>query len=211
MIIISWKEVTEQNNGTGDKKELNYVKLSVGHNPMRILDDEPISFWSHWIQAANGGKGMSLMCIGKDCPGCDSIKYDKINKIQTKNKTSRKHAINVWNRKTKRVEILEKGKTIFESLAIYLDSMGDLKDYDIDIVQTGEGFGNVKYTVMPIMKSESLPDEAKDVYDLSEIYKPMSKEMMILIMNGKTIDEARKELGLDDDVVDINEVDFTKK
>lgn len=203
-----WNEVL--NSGAREnKEEVRFVKFNEGANNLRILDEEPVAVWKHWVQGANGGKGMSIVCLGKNCPMCEKNKSDKANNLKTKDRIQRVFIINVYNRATKQVEVLEKGTTIFKTLATFHEQMGDLRNYDVNILKTGQGL-NTAYTVIPVMKSPEVP-EGLEKYDIEANNKPLSVEMVNLLMAGLTYEEANKTLGgetksSDDDL----EVDFTQ-
>ena len=194
MSTSTW-DLAIQNEREGSKTEVAYVKFNDGNNQMRILDKEPVAMWVHWLAEANNGKGLSVNCLGQNCPACEQLKYQKANKMQTRNRVSRQFAINVYNRTTKQVELLQKGKTIFETLATYHKQMGDITGYDINIVKSGRGL-DTKYTVVPVMQSEAIPSDL-ELYDLTKISETFSREMVELLMTGQSIEEAKKTLGED--------------
>ena len=142
--MSTWDLVTENENVREGKSETNYVKFVEGDNQLRILDAEPKAIWVHWLANANNGKGLSVVCLGKDCPMCAKYRYDKANKVNTRDRLSRQFVINVYNRNTKRVELLQKGKSIFGTLATFHKSMGDITGYDMNIVKTGKALDNFK-------------------------------------------------------------------
>ena len=157
---------------------------------MRILDAEPKAVWVHWLSQANNGKGLSVVCLGKNCPMCEKLRYDKANNVQTRDRIQRQFVINVYNRNTERVELLQKGKSIFETLATFHKQMGDITGYDINIVKAGKGL-DTKYTPVPVMQSQPIP-EGLELYDLDEVTQTFDPLVVELLISGMTIEDAKK-------------------
>lgn len=211
---MGWNDIINDSKG-GDKKETKYIPLKA--NPdgsavtyqMRVLDAEPYSRWTHWVQSANGGKGTSMDCIGKGCPACAKIKVEG----KSRQLSSRKqHALNVINRASGEVEVLDKGNSCFESLVGILEEVGDLRNYDIKIRVAGEGTDTV-YTPIP-MPAKPLTDAEKALvkYDFAELYPKLTPEQMTEMINGATwkdvLGNAAPDAVVGDD--DKLDVDFTK-
>ena len=193
---MSWSEIlnpTNNNNTNNNESAVKYCKLKVGTNKLRVLDEEPYSRWSHWIPQANSGKGTSVDCIGKGCPVCEKIKEDKKNGAKQKYSTKKAHAINVLNRETNEVEILDSGNKIFQGLAILLSQMGDLRGYDVNIVKSGSGTSTT-YQVLPVYPPVPLTDAEKSMklYDIKSIYKKLTPEQILGLMSGKSLAEVTK-------------------
>ena len=193
--MSTWDLALENENSREGKGETSYVKFQDGNNQMRILDAEPKAVWVHWLSQANNGKGLSVVCLGKNCPMCEKLRYDKANNVQTRDRIQRQFVINVYNRATQRVELLQKGKTIFETLATFHKSMGDITGYDINIVKTGRGL-DTRYTVIPVMQSEPVP-QGLELYNLDEVTKVFERPMVDLLMSGMSIEDAQKTFNAD--------------
>ena len=193
--MSTWDLALENENSREGKGETLYVKFQDGNNQMRILDAEPKAVWVHWVSNANNGKGLSIVCLGKDCPMCRKLKYDKANNVQTRDRIQRQFVINVFNRTTNRVELLQKGKTIFETLATFHKSMGDITGYDINIVKSGRGL-DTKYTVIPVMQSSPIPN-GLELYNLDDVTKVFDVPMVELLMSGMSIEDAQKTVNAD--------------
>lgn len=210
---MSWNDVgsnVKQNNNNEGKKTV-YVTLPVGSTKLRIVDEEPESRWTHWIPQANGGKGLSVRCIGKGCPVCTAIKADKAANRKTKYSSTKSHAINVIDRADGEVKVLDKGNSIFNQLLVLMGQMGDLRNYDVTITRTGESFGSISYMVTPVFPPSELTEEEKakveaNRFDLKEITKAFTAEQIVQLMSGATLDEVVKN---DEEVVD-EPVDFTR-
>lgn len=184
-----WDMALEKEN-TREGSETNYVKFVDGANQMRILDAEPKAVWVHWVSGANNGKGLSVVCLGKQCPMCAKYKFDKANGVQTRDRLSLQFVINVYNRTTQRVELLQKGKSIFETLATFHKSMGDITGYDINIVKSGKGL-DTKYTPVPVMQSEAVP-QGLELYNLDEVTQMFDVEVVNMLLAGMSIEDAKK-------------------
>lgn len=204
---MSWNEVgTEQN---GDKKEVSYLKFPEGSTTLRVLDEAPYSRWSHWLPApANGGKGVGIDCIGRECPICSKISMEKAKGIARENmkfSTKKLHSINVLVRKadgTSEINVLEQGNGLFGNLKDVMVMMGsagmqpDLRNIDIMVNRTGTGFNNTKYSVMPLMhKNQPLTEQEKalEKYNLLELKPRLTPEQIADVMNGATLDSIAKE------------------
>lgn len=193
--MSTWDLAMMNENSREGKSETNYVKFQDGNNHIRILDAEPKAIWVHWLASANNGKGLSVVCLGKDCPMCAKYRYDKANNINTRDRLSRQFVINVYNRNTERVELLQKGKQIFETLATFHKSMGDITGYDINIVKAGKGL-DTKYTPVPVMNSAPAP-QGLELYNLDEVTQTFDPIVVELLMSGMTIEDAKKTVSSD--------------
>jgi hypothetical protein len=206
---MAWKDVKSENSQQNDAQKVKFTAFEEGTIKGRILDDQPYTRWVHWIPKANGGKGGSVTCIGKECPCCiENAKHDKKSKPYTSRKL---HSINFLNRDTGEVEILERGNALFEPLSGFLDEIGDLRNYDIKIRISGKG-KDMSYVPIP-MPPKPLTEAEKNLekYDLKEFYKPPTPEQIIMLMNGASYREAfgtgeDSEQGEDEQI----DVDFTK-
>jgi hypothetical protein len=200
---MPWNEVGNKGNNNQSEKTEFVQFPSAGTIKGRILDDEPVSRWKHWIPMANGGKGLSVTCIGKGCPVCAKIAEAKKTKAKSPFGSTKSHMINFLAKSftpagsqtpqaINKVQILDKGNKVFEGLLTVMQQMGDLKNYDVTITQTGEGFGNINYTVLPTFPPVVLsPEEAAlPKYDIAEITKPLTAEQIEQLMNGATMEQV---------------------
>jgi hypothetical protein len=206
---MAWLDLEKNdraNSGEGAKK-VDYVKLTAGETvKLRILDEQPESRWVHWVQSANKGKGLGIKCPGKGCPMCADMAEKRKTKTPQKYSCTKSHALNVLNRNTGKVEILDKGNKIFEQLLNMLKQMGDLRNYDITITttKTGSEATNVNYSVLPTFPPTPLTEaeKAMEKYDLKELTKGFTIEQIGKLLNGATIEEVTKD--------DNSPVDFTQ-
>lgn len=208
---MAWLDVNNNGNG-GSSTEVKYVKFPVGKTKLRVLDAEPYSRWTHWIKAANAGKGMSVDCIGKGCPVCRAIVEDKKAKREKRYSSSKSHAINVLVKDqlgtaVNEVQILDKGNSIFGMMADIMSESGDLRGYDLTITRRGESLGEISYTVLPVYPPTPLTDSEKalEKVDIKEMRKPLTAEQIEVLMAGGSL--APKEES-SDSAGDIN-IDFT--
>jgi hypothetical protein len=213
MINMGWNDVTgKPNNGEGQKEKTRYNKLVSGKtHTIRVLDEQPFSRYTHWIQAANGGTGLTVDCPGAGCPICADIKAKK-KAGQTQKYNSRKlHALNILNRETGEVEVIDKGKRLFEMFLGLMNEIGDLRGYDIKVRVTGTD-SDTTYTPIAL-PPKPLTDAEKALvkYDLNEISLKVTNEQMQMLMNGATLKDV---FGTDEETNDEQEeapnVDFTK-
>lgn len=188
---MSWSMIGATNNSNDGAEKTRYTKLE-GTVTGRVLDDEPVTNWTHWVQNMNGGKGGSVDCIGKEtCPICQIIEADKAAGRPKKYSSSKKHKINFLNRKTGEVEVLNSGETVFEGLKNIMIQMGDLKNIDVSITKTGEK-KQTKYAVLPVIKMGVSPAPLSDAeralpkYDLTTLNKPLTPEQIVGLLEGKS-------------------------
>lgn len=213
---MGWNDVNGQKTGgvEGQKEKTRYNKLVSGKtHTIRVLDEQPFSRYTHWIQAANEGKGITVDCPGTGCPVCADIKAKK-KAGQTQKYNSRKlHAINILNRETGEVEVIDKGKRLFEMLLGLMNEIGDLRGYDIKVRVTGTD-SDTTYTPIA-MPPKPLTDAEKALqkYDLNEISLKVTIEQLQMLMNGASLKDV---FGIDEttdeetETEDAPSVDFTK-
>lgn len=214
---MAWTDVGQKSSS--GKSEVIFAKLKAGTTQIRILDEQPFSRWTHWLPAANAGKGVSITCIGKDCPVCAIIKEDKANKAKKPRFTSRKmHAINVLNRTDSEVQILDKGNGLFEQIVGIIEEMqdtnGDICNYDVKIRVSGAD-KDTTYVVIPCVPTVLTKEEAAlKKYELEKIFPIFTAEQVTQLMNGATFDSilnpsSDNDINSVDDIDDID-VDFTE-
>lgn len=201
-----WNNVGNENNT--EKKEVKYLKFPEGSTVIRVLDEAPYTRWQHWLPApANGGKGVGIDCIGKECPVCQKIAMEKAKgtpKEQIKLTTKKVHSINVLVRKPNgedELNVLEQGNGLFGNLKDVMVMMGsagmtpDLRKMDVMINRTGTGFNNTKYSVMPLMNKVSDLTEKElslEKYNLQELKPKLNPEQIVQVMNGATLESVTK-------------------
>ena len=166
----------------------HYTKFNEGNNLIRILDNEPFSYWSHWLNKQQ----TSVACMGKDCPICAIIAQMKANKETPIYTSTMRHAIRIWNYTTNQMEIMIQGKNFFNDLLTLHKEVGDITSYDIKVVRKGEGT-ETKYTLLPtVPKDFAITDGITEV-DMKDVFSPPTKEEMLLLIEGKTWSEINGE------------------
>ena len=220
---MAWEEVGS-NNENSEKKEVKYLKFPVGATRLRVLDSEPYSRWTHWLPApANGGKGVSIDCIGKGCPVCETINMEKAKgtpREKIRFSTKKTHSLNVLVKSDtgNEVNVLEQGNGLFGQLKdvmVMMSSIGmkpDLTTVDVMVNRTGTGFSDTKYSVMPLMNEvKPLTEEELNLekYDLKNLKPNLEPAQIIAIMNGAKLEDVAKEDMEEDKPVEPSEMSDT--
>lgn len=190
---MGWNEV----EGNASEK-IHFTKFNEGTTMIRILDNEPYSFWSHWLQKQQ----TSVTCMGKDCPICNIIASARANKVDSPYNNSHRHAMRIWNYSTNKMEVMIQGKGFMSDMLALHREIGDLRTYDIKIVRNGTGT-DTKYTVLPTAPSEFQITEGIEEVDMQEMFKSPTREEMLLLIEGKTwkeINEMNGENNYENDV-----------
>lgn len=183
MMKMAWTDI-ENNASETSKEKVPYTKFKQGAQKIRIIDDEPFSFWQHWLPK----QSTSVVCPGKDCPICNVIKAQKANKETPQYNSTHRHAIRIWNYDTNQMEVLIQGKTFFAQLLTLLKEVGDLRNYDIKVIKSGEG-KNTTYTVLPCAASDFEFEDKLSEVNMEDLFAPPEKEVIIQLMEGKTYKE----------------------
>ena len=179
---MGWNDVERS---TGENREkIPYTKFEKGATNIRILDDEPFSFWSHWLQKQQ----TSITCPGKGCPICNVIAQAKANKQEQKYNSTQRHAIRIWNYKTNQMEVMIQGRTFFSNLLMLHREIGDITTYDIKVVKNGEG-KETTYSLLPSQPSDFTITEGIEEVNYEEMLKAPTTEEIIQLMEGKTWSE----------------------
>lgn len=191
------------NNGdSSDKKKVEFAKFPVGITRIRILDEEPLTRWTHWLPKFQ----RSLNCPGRGCPICEIRKNQKANKEQYSWAMAKRVAINIYNYETKRVEVMEQGVTFFEDLRDVMKDLTEdgknLRDVILKVRRRGEGKDDTSYRI-DVDKHEPLTAEeitsmGESLTDLTDFFKPNTNEQILRIVNGEDwndvmIPEAKEE------------------
>lgn len=179
---MGWNDVaktTEEN-----REKVPYTKFDKGATQIRVLDNEPFSFWSHWLQKQQ----TSVTCPGKGCPICNIIAQMKANKQQPMYTSSQRHAIRIWNYKTNQMEVMIQSKSFFQQLLVLHEEIGDITTYDIKVVRQGEG-KETTYSLLPSAPSDFEITEGIEDVDLNELLSPPTPEEIVQLIEGKTWSE----------------------
>lgn len=182
---MGWNEVEAKNGSSGDRKQIPYTKFSEGNTLIRILDEEPYSFWNHWM--TKHGKG--VVCLGKGCPICSVIANQKANKETPTYSSTQRHAMRIWNYNTKQMEVMIQGKQFFEQLLNLHREVGDIKSYDIKVTRKGSDT-TTTYMLLPTTPKEFEFAEQVEEINFEETFKPIEKDKLLQLMEGKTFEEV---------------------
>lgn len=178
----------------GNKKQ-EFTKLPEGVTKIRVIDDVPNVRWTHWMPASTlkgvTGKGRSVNCPGKGCPICEIRKIQKANKQDYTYGMSRRIAMQVINRNTGKLEIMEQGVTFFEDLkevmAILKEDNLQLKDADISIRRRGLDTSTTYR--LDVAEKYDLTDDDNKMVDakiaLEEYFIPTTIEQITRLLNGE--------------------------
>lgn len=170
-----------------DKEKMTYTKLPEGNSIIRAIDSEPVSFWNHWLQAQKTG----ITCLGKDCPICAIIAQQKADKTTPMYASSQRHAIRVWNYATNQMEVLIQGRQFFQNLLVLHREVGNITTYDIKIVRKGTDTSTTYQMLPQAVKPFEFEDKLTDV-DFVELFKPIDRETVLLLMEGKTWEQIKE-------------------
>lgn len=183
---MSWSEITNgSGSGASSGEKVNYLKTPVGITKIRIVDAEPKSRWTHWIQAANGGTGMSVGCPGKGCPVCAIISADRKIKATPRYSSAKSHALNVIDRKDGSIALMDKGNSIFGQIVDIMGQMPDVMSYDLTITRRGEK-KEATYTVIPCFPPTPITEAERALvkYDVDLLTKPFTIAQTQMFMDG---------------------------
>lgn len=185
---MSWADV----EGTpSDKEKVEFTKFPEGLTVIRALDKDPYSYWNHWLPK----QGMGTSCLGaKECPICHVIAESKANKVTAPYSSTKRHAIRIWNYTTNRMEIMAQGKNFFSDLQTLHKDVGDITTYDIKVKRTGTEMNDTKYMLLPAAPSEFAFAGNESIVDVdwAVTLKPIDKDKLLLLMEGKSIEEVFK-------------------
>lgn len=177
---MGWNDVATNNENKNENK-IQYTKFETGNTVIRILDNEPESFWQHFLMKQNS----AITCPGKDCPICNVIKAQKIAGEKPQYNSTKRHAMRIWNYNTNKMEILIQGNRFFSDLLNLHNNVGDLKSYDIKVIRSGSGT-DTKYMLLPNQPSEFSITEGIEDVNLKELFAPPAREEILQLMEGKT-------------------------
>ena len=182
-------------NTKSESTKAEFTKFPVGITNIRIIDSEPHMRWTHWMPKFN----RSINCPGKGCPICEIRKQQKANKEDYTYSMGRRFAINVLNKETGKVEIMEQGVGFFQDLK---DLMADLKvegrtllDVDIKVRRRGTGKDDTSYRLDLGNKSELRNEETaliSNKVNMDEFFKPHTNEQILRLLNGESWEDVMK-------------------
>lgn len=199
---MSWDTAFEKGAGNEDKKKTEFTKFPEGITRIRVIDEAPHVRWAHWFPQHQ----RSFNCTGFDCPICVLRKAQKAAGEKQKIGVGQRFAINVLNRETGNVEIMEQGKQFFEELRDFnrptdhpdpkFRGNGDLRGYDIRVKRKGTGQDDTSYRLDP-EAAEPLTDVEKEMIEesrtnLKEYFKPHTVEQAHRLIAGEAWADVMK-------------------
>lgn len=202
---MSWEEVRKDTNENGSSEGIDFISFKEGSTEIRIVDDEPIARWKHWVPQIK----RSIVCPGKGCPICNIIKNAKQNKEVPKYNSSKRYHIHVIDRTDGKLKIMENSKTFFGQLLTLQDNVGKLTSYDLKVIRTGTG-KKTQYNIIPMAQTpltEKDKELLSDRIDLDEYFAAPTNEQIIRLLNGEKPEDVFRE---EDEGVEEIEVDFTE-
>jgi hypothetical protein len=218
---MGWDSLDVNTSNSESKGKVEYAKLGVGSHIIRFLDNDIFSRWTHWIPAANGGKGFGVNCIGKDCPICEIRKSDPQGEGK-KYSNRQKHAVNILEREldskgqptgVTTLSLLDKGNMLFNSIRdiknMSESTHGDITNYDIRLQASPTNKPNqLSYTGLPMNPtplSDADKELALDKVKLEEFFVPFTRDEIIRFMAGATVSEVIESREDKNEVVDFKQ------
>ncbi len=173
---------------SGNSMKAEFTKFPVGITRIRVIDGEPFERWSHYMPSLK----RSVNCPGRECPICEIRRQQRANKQPYTYDGGRRLVMNVINRETDRIEIMDQGITFYQDLR---DIMMDLKeegktlnDVDLKIRRRGMGKDDTSYRIdvdkeYPLSADDEKLIEGK--IDLPQYFTPHSPEKILRIIQGE--------------------------
>lgn len=181
----------ESNSGSDNKVE--FTKFEEGVTVIRLAEDNPNVRWVHWMNAHR----RSATCPGKGCPICDIRNAQKNNNEPITYPVSRRFAIQVLNRNTGKLEIMEQGITFFEDLkevrSIIQEKGKDIFDVDISVRRRGTGKDNTTYRLDPGEEYKFTEEDIKlleGIMDLDAFFVAPTIEQITKVVQGEDWNET---------------------
>lgn len=191
MSANSWDLNANPNGGGGDKA--TFTKFPEGITRIRIVDDAPYQRWTHFIKKWS----RSINCPGRGCPICEIRKQQKTNKQPYTYPMAKRFAMNVINRETGGLEILEQGKTFMEDVKDMLNDLSakgkSLYDADLKVRRRGTGQDDTSYRIdieseYPLSEADKKMLEKRVKFD--EYFQPHTPEQILRIVNGESWEDV---------------------
>lgn len=211
MSAFSWD--TESNAGSESSSKVEFVKFPEGITRVRVIDEAPYQRWTHFMQKHK----RSINCPGKGCPICDIRRAEKANKLPYSHAMAKRFSLNVINRETGRVEILEQGKTFIQDMKDIMSDLTEeqhtLLDADLKVRRRGMTKDDTTYR-LDLDKTYPLSSEDEKLLeqrvDLQEYFKPHTPHQILRILAGEAWEDVMKaeEVVDADKHVDIEEEDI---
>lgn len=178
----------------GDNNKVEFTKLPEGVTKIRLVDDEPNVRWVHWMNVNR----RSATCPGKGCPICEIRAIQKANKEPYSYPVSRRFALQIINRNTGKLEILEQGITFFQDLKELKDILNEkgkkLTNVDISVRRRGMGKDDTSYR-LDIDEEYAYTEEdvkliEEQMLNLDEYFVAPTPEQITKVIGGADWDET---------------------
>lgn len=191
MAVESW----DLNAGNQGGEKVEFARFPEGITRIRVVDDAPYQRWIHFIRKFK----RSINCPGKGCPICDIRRNQKANKMPYSYDMQKRFALNIINRETGKIEIMEQGKTFMQDL---IDLKGDLerkgltiKDADFKVRRRGTEKDDTSYRLdieeeVPLTEADKKLMEKR--VNFAEYFKPHTIEQITRIVNGEDWEAVMK-------------------
>ena len=177
----------------GNNKKQEFTKFPEGVTKIRIIDIEPVERWTHWMARDK----RSINCPGKGCPICNIRKQEKANKLPYTYLMARRFALQVLNRNTNKLEIMEQGITFFQDLRDVMELLAtqnkSLIDVDLQVRRRGSGKDGTSYRIDVAEEYTLTAEDVKMVeekIDLKEYFTPHTPEQITRVVAGEKFDEV---------------------
>lgn len=182
-----------ENETTNSYTKTEYTKFPVGITRIRVVDKMPFMRWAHWFTPAK----RYINCPNKGCPICDIRRRQKQNKEPYTYNMTKRYAINVINKETNKLELMETGVTFITDLIDMKETLEKhgktLLDADIRVKRKGTTQTDTTYR-LDLEDPEPLSSaEAKLLVlriDLEEFYKPHDPEDILKLIEGGKWEEV---------------------
>lgn len=176
---MGWNDILKNNGSNGSSDKVEFAKIPEGTTRIRILDEEPYSFWQHWLDDHK----MSVRCPSDDqCPMCKINRLDKANGDKPRFNNSSRHIARIWNYETNREEILAQGITFWRAIGQYMQELGDVRNYDIKVMRKGTD-RSTSYTLLPLPPTVFEHKDQITEVDFDKIFPVYDNEMLLKIMD----------------------------
>lgn len=151
--------------------KVTYFSLKQGESAIiRFVDQAPTMFWSHWLPQVR----RSIVCLGDNCPICNYLSgLAKEEKSKAKAGNSRKFAMQVIDRTDNTLKLYEMGITVITQLKELMNEMGDLRNFDIKVKRTSDGYIFFPQAPKPFSDADGVLYTQK--VDLAEFYENKRK------------------------------------
>lgn len=194
MAVVSWDLDAGNNSGGNDKVE--FIKIPEGLTRVRIVDEAPYQRWTHFLRKQR----RSVNCPGRGCPICEIRKQEKAQglKVFTYDMAKR-FVFHVINRETKKLEILEQGKTFVQDLKLLMTDLKEegltFMDADIKIRRTGMTKDDTVYRLDIGARTELTVEEKKLLtakLDFEQYFAPHDPDKILRVLNGEEWNDVMK-------------------